>query len=240
LEAAILNLQYFYQAIDKSYNSIGNEDEDDDDGDDYNNDDDVNDYFNDDDDDDDDVNNDNDDDVNDYNNDDDNNNDDNDDYHDNISDNVDSCAASDFYYLLHRECYVFKNHFISYFLLFLANKLISQQSARNQLLTKFEASLLSLKEIPLQAQIKEAIYKFYLHYCNTDQAQMIGGSSNTSDGSSSSSSDGSSSSSSSYFQHIFQGTSSIDSIGTLYECIPVDREKKFLSECIANHAKVGR
>ena len=116
-------------------------------------------------------------------------------------------------------------------ILFEANKLKSQQSDRKQLLTKFEESLQSLKEIPLHAQIKEAIYKFYIHYCNTEQTSMIGGS--IVDGSSRSSS-----SHSSYLQHIFQNTSSIDSIGTLYECIPVDREKKFLSECSANHAKV--
>ena len=40
MDAAILNLQYFYQAIDKSYNSIGrNDDCDDDDDDDDNRDD---------------------------------------------------------------------------------------------------------------------------------------------------------------------------------------------------------
>ena len=42
---------------------------------------------------------------------------------------------------------------------------------------------------------------------------------------------------SSYLYHIFH-SNSIDDINTLYECIPLEREKKFLSECSVNHNKV--
>ena len=87
LEAAILNLQYFYQAIDKSYNSIGSDDDNDgdDDSDDDNNDYDNGDYDNGDDDD-----------------------NDNDNYHDNIDDDIDSYAAFVVYYLSYLEYHVFK------------------------------------------------------------------------------------------------------------------------------------
>jgi hypothetical protein len=83
LEAAILNLQYFYQAIDKSYNGIGSDDDNDGDDD---SEDDYNDYDN-----------------ADYDNGDDDGND-NDDYHDNI----DFYAAFVVYYLSYLEYHVFK------------------------------------------------------------------------------------------------------------------------------------
>jgi len=127
-----------------------------------------------------------------------------------------------------------------------AKKLTSQQITRRQLLTKFEESLKSLKEIPLHPQIKEAIYHFYIHYTTTME-QGVGVNSNGnrsragSIGSGSSGMDvtgsGDHSNHSNYLYHIFQ-SNNIDDINTLYECIPLEREKKFLSECNVNHNKV--
>jgi hypothetical protein len=91
-------------------------------------------------------------------------------------------------------------------------KLREQQSKHTALIENFDASLRALSAVPLHPALRAAIEDY--------QGSALG-SSTASAGSAA------------------VASSAAGNTGTLLDCIPVDREKVFLSQCAANHRKVS-
>jgi hypothetical protein len=92
-------------------------------------------------------------------------------------------------------------------------KLREQQSRHTTLIDNFDASLRALSSVPLHPALRAAI---------EDYQSTALGSSTTSAGSAAA-----------------VAANATGTTGTLLDCIPVDREKVFLSQCAANHRKVS-
>jgi len=102
-------------------------------------------------------------------------------------------------------------------------KLTAQQSEHATLLDSFEASLQSLAQVPLHPAIKAAFAEYTASALNASSAaQGREGGARERD----SSRDG--------------GTPvpNLAQAQTLYDCVPVDRERVYLAQCVSNHKKV--
>jgi hypothetical protein len=91
-------------------------------------------------------------------------------------------------------------------------KLREQQSKHTSLIDNFDASLRALSAVPLHPALRAAIEDY--------QGSALG-------------------SSTASATSAAAGAAGVGATGTLLDCIPVDRERVFLSQCAANHRKVS-